>query len=63
MINRKYRHKKSGGIYRLVARGFLEMDLTPVTVYVSAHDGTVWVRPTAEFDDGRFEPVDEASDG
>jgi hypothetical protein len=31
----------------------MEGDLTPVVVYRSV-DGSVWVRPEAEFDDGRF---------
>ena len=49
-----HRHVKTGGLYRELHRGFLEKDLTPVVIYQSS-DGRVWVRPEAEFDDGRFE--------
>lgn len=61
MTDQLYRHIKSGGRYRLIARGHLEADLTPVTIYAAETDGTVWVRPTAEFDDGRFEPIEETT--
>jgi len=47
-----HQHRK-GGLYRVIARGKLEADLSPVVVY-EAKDGTTWVRPEAEFDDGRF---------
>ena len=56
----KYRHRKTGGVYRLIARGCMESDLAPVTIYAAA-DGTVWVRPTAEFNDGRFVPIEDTS--
>lgn len=47
-----HRHRK-GGLYRVVARGSIEADLTPAVIYDDA-EGRVWVRPAAEFDDGRF---------
>lgn len=47
-----HRHRK-GGEYRILKRGKMEADLSPVVIY-EAQDGTVWVRPEAEFDDGRF---------
>ena len=50
-----HRHRK-GGLYRVLGRGVLESDRSDVVIYDDA-DGTVWVRPTVEFDDGRFEPV------
>ena len=52
-----YRHRK-GGLYRIVARGLLESDLTPVVVYRALTGGECWVRPTAEFQDGRFTVLD-----
>lgn len=51
-----HRHRK-GGLYRVVTYGTLEADRSPVVIYDDA-DGTVWVRPTQEFEDGRFEKVD-----
>ena len=47
-----HRHKK-GGLYRVVAHGLLEADRSDVVVYDDA-EGTTWVRPAAEFYDGRF---------
>lgn len=48
-----HRHRK-GGIYRLIARGRIEATLEPCAIYVSVTDNLVWVRPEAEFEDGRF---------
>ena len=47
-----HRHRK-GGLYREIMRGVREHDLEPVVVY-RGEDGTIWTRPVAEFDDGRF---------
>ena len=50
-----HRHKK-GGLYRVLGRAVLEADRSDVVVYDDA-EGTVWVRPVDEFEDGRFSPV------
>ena len=47
-----HRHRK-GGEYRVVRRGRLEWNLEPAVIYESK-DGTTWIRPEAEFEDGRF---------
>lgn len=49
----RWRHRK-GGEYVVIAVGRIEADLSPVVVYQSEKDGHVWVRPLAEFEDGRF---------
>jgi hypothetical protein len=51
-----HRHVKTGGLYRVIGEGRIEADLAAVTVYVS-EKGEMWVRPTAEFNDGRFEDL------
>ena len=57
-----HRHAK-GGLYRLLCYGVAEADRSPVAIYDDAV-GTVWVRAAAEFDDGRFTPLDTpATDG
>jgi hypothetical protein len=56
-----HRHRK-GGLYRVVARGRIEADLSPVVIY-EARDGTTWVRPEAEFDDGRFTAIRQHGEG
>jgi hypothetical protein len=50
-----HRHR-SGGYYRLLTLGIYEADRSSVAIYDDA-TGTVWVRPAAEFNDGRFTPV------
>lgn len=59
-IGALYRHKKTGGTYQLLMLATIEADMTPAVVYGARKDGEVhrWVRPVAEFCDGRFEPVD-----
>lgn len=48
-----HRHRK-GGLYRLLLRARIEATLEPCAVYVSLTDDLAWVRPEAEFEDGRF---------
>ena len=48
-----HRHRK-GGLYRLIARGRIEATLEPCAIYEGVGTGLVWVRPEAEFEDGRF---------
>lgn len=55
-----HQHRK-GGYYRLISYGTNEADRTPVAIYDDAV-GTVWVRPSAEFDDGRFAPLAQSTD-
>ncbi len=50
-----HRHRK-GGEYRVLGHGLLETDRSDVVIYDDA-DGTIWVRPVAEFYDGRFEAL------
>jgi hypothetical protein len=49
------------GLYEVIAEGYLQVsdaqwDEASVTIYRGA-DGKWWVRPTEEFNDGRFEAV------
>lgn len=59
-IGAHYRHKKTGGTYQLMMFATIEATMTPAVVYGARLNGAVhhWVRPLAEFCDGRFEPVD-----
>lgn len=58
-----HRHKKRGSTYRVIAEGRLQVDADldneKVVVY-RGEDGQVWVRPTYEFNDGRFETLPAA---
>lgn len=58
----RYRHKVRGTLYRLLhRRAFLQAsgpirEGTQLVIYLG-EDGSLWARPVAEFDDGRFEMV------
>lgn len=55
--NPTHRHGKTGGLYRLTdQRVVIEATNTPAVVY-EAQDGTLWVRPSSEFYDGRFAAI------
>lgn len=51
-----YRHIVTGGLYTKILEGKWEGDQTPITVY-RGEDGQVWMRPTNQFVDGRFEEI------
>lgn len=51
-----WRHKKTDGLYEIVTYDAkIEANLERAVVYVSLAHNTIWVRPYAEFMDGRFE--------
>jgi hypothetical protein len=56
----RYRHKKRGSEYIVIARGILQVDADldneKVVIY-RGDDGKTWVRPEYEFNDGRFELI------
>jgi len=59
-----WRHKKTGGEYRVIDGAvnknvFIEATGEPAVIYQSLKDHKIWVRPRAEFFDGRFEPIDD----
>lgn len=51
-----WRHQKTGKVYWVVRIGKIEADLTEAVIYEDAMKN-VWVRPLAEFMDGRFTPI------
>jgi len=69
---RRYRHKKRGTEYVLIGYGKMQaeqwgivgtwddstVDMREVAIYCSIDDGSLWVRPREEFEDGRFTAVD-----
>jgi hypothetical protein len=66
----RYRHKKRGIVYEVITdSASLQCSTDPAferlfeddtwTVYRSVDTGAIYVRPTEEFNDGRFEAVAE----
>lgn len=57
----QWRHKKRGTTYTEMGRARLQvdgpLDMADVVIYQSNTDGSMWVRPVTEFEDGRFERV------
>lgn len=65
----RWRHLKRGTTYVEVGRAKLQIsdvhslaDHQAVVIYRSEADGSLWVRPEDEFEDGRFVPA-EKTDG
>jgi hypothetical protein len=65
-----HRHVKTGRKYVLIGYGNMQtegwmevlpkmasVDMAEVAVYRSVEDASLWVRPKAEWDDGRFEEL------
>lgn len=54
LVGDTFRHRKTGGYYDVIAVAEMEATLAKVVVYKAHGTGRVWVRPVAEFMDGRF---------
>lgn len=55
----RWRHLKTGNEYVVLGVGMIEATLTAAVLYRRAvGDPLVWVRPLAEFLDGRFVEID-----
>ena len=50
----RLQHLKTGGFYRVIGLAKIEATLKDVYVYEAVSDNTLWVRPKAEMEDGRF---------
>lgn len=57
--NFRYIHRKTRGIYEIVAFAVVEATLRSVVVYRNTNTGATFTRPEDEFFDGRFEQITE----
>lgn len=62
-VGSAYRHKKRGSSYTIIGLAQLQTesmvgDYTALVIY-KGEDGQLWARPTGEFLDGRFEPIEK----
>lgn len=48
------KHVKTGGFYRVLCLASIEASLEEAYVYEALSNGTYWVRPKTEMEDGRF---------
>jgi hypothetical protein len=53
----KLQHQKTGGFYRILHLAQMEANLEYVYVYEALINQTIWIRPQAQMEDGRFIPV------
>jgi hypothetical protein len=71
---RRFRHWKRGTTYEVIGYGRVQsglwvepntcprpgpVDMREVVIYRGEEDGSMWVRPIEEFNDGRFEEIPE----
>jgi hypothetical protein len=54
---RRFRHRKRGTTYEIVANAEDENNRIDLIVYRGEHDGKIWARPASQFFDGRFEAL------
>lgn len=47
-------HVKTGGFYKIICLAKIEATLEDAYVYEAFSNGTFWVRPKTEMEDGRF---------
>ncbi len=50
----RLQHLKTGGFYRVIGLAKIEATLEDVYVYEAVSNNTLWIRPKAEMEDGRF---------
>lgn len=49
-----YRHNKTGGVYEAICNAHMEETGDLMVVYRNIETGERWIRPAAQFNDGRF---------
>ena len=50
----RLQHLKTGGFYRVLCFAKIEANLEDAYVYEAIKNGSYWIRPQIEMEDGRF---------
>ncbi|CAN1534353.1 DUF1653-like domain containing protein [Burkholderiaceae bacterium] len=58
-VGDRLQHLKTGGFYRVLCLAKIEATLEDAYVYEALINGSYWVRPQTEMEDGRFIQVGE----
>jgi hypothetical protein len=54
-------HLKTGGFYKVLYLAKMEATLKDVYVYEALVNGSIWIRPKDEMEDGRFAPIESSN--
>ena len=58
-VGDQLQHLKTGGFYRIICLAKIEASLEEAYVYEALFNGSYWIRPQIEMEDGRFIRVNE----
>ncbi len=53
-VGDQLQHLKTGGFYRIICLAKIEANLEDAYVYEALINGSLWIRPKTEMEDGRF---------
>ena len=58
-VGDQLQHPKTGGFYRIICLAKIEANLEDAYVYEALINGSYWIRPKTEMEDGRFIRINE----
>ena len=58
-VGDQLQHLKTGGFYRIICLAKIEANLEDAYVYEALINGSYWIRPKTEMEDGRFIRLNE----
>ena len=58
-VGDQLQHLKTGGSYRIICLAKIEANLEDAYVYEALINGSLWIHPKTEMEDGRFIRVNE----
>ena len=58
-VGDQLQHLKTGGFYRIICLAKIEANLEDAYVYEALINGSYWISPKTEMEDGRFIRINE----